>query len=605
MRRFLLFILLSATVYGQKVTRDVPYGAVSATRGPLTLDVYEPLEPSTTLRPLVIYVHGGGFSSGDKSQGQTKARPYTDAGFVFASVSYRLSGEAPFPAAPIDILTAVRYFRANASTWKIDPTRIGLYGTSAGATLAVFAAVASNTGKYDVGAWSDQSSKVGAAAGYFGPMDFVNVPLTSAEIAYLGGSPQEKPDVAREASPVFNVDAEDPPIILFHGDNDSVVPVEHSERMYQALQEVGVPSSFTKVRNAGHNFMPTPPGSTVVPSPQEIEQQTIDFFKKYLVEQVPDITPPRVTDVVVNGGREVLAGSTISITWTSTDNVGVASHEVWLSTDAGVNFEVIAKGLAGTIQSFSWSVPAQLQAQSAVIGVLARDIAGNRRLGVSPPFVIKPSSSSDSTPPKVANVKLSAERIIAGQSYTISWVSSDDVGVARHDILLSLDGGTNFDRSLASGLAGNINSFAWNVAENLTAESAVVAVQAIDSSGNKGIGTSAAFRIEAAQRDTNPPVVSAVSVANGASKVKRGATVSVRWQATDDRGVSSQRILLSLDGGTTFPVTIAEGLGGSISSFDWAVSTSLSKAKAAVVKVEAVDQAGNKGSSMSSAFRIK
>lgn len=601
----LLLLLLSINIYSQQITRDIPYGAVS-TSGSITLDVYEPTSPSTTPRPLIIFVHGGGFSGGDKSQAQGKASIYTDAGFVFASINYRLSGEAPFPAAPMDVLTSVRYFRANAAKWNIDPNRIGLYGTSAGATLAVYAAVASNTGKYDSSVWGDQSSRVGAAAGYFGPMDFVNVQLTGAEIRYLGGTPQEKPDVAKEASPVFNVDPTDPPIILFHGENDPVVPVKHSELMFEALQNAGVPSSFTKVINAGHGFTPIPQGSTVSPSPAVIEQQTLEFFKKYLVEQVPDITPPTVTDVTVNGGQEVTAGQASSITWNSSDNVGVVSHELSLSTDGGANFDIeITKPLAGTIQSFSWSVPSQMVVQNAVVGVLALDANGNRRLGRSPNFIIKAGSSPDITPPTVTDVSLNATKIIAGESYTVSWKSSDENGIASHDIFLSLNGGGSFDQVIASGLAGTLNTSTWKIPEGVSSDSAVIAVQASDPSGNKKMGLSAPFRIEPFQPDTTAPVVSGISVADGAKKVKRGTSVTVRWQTVDDREVGSHRLLLSSDGGTTFPIILAEGLAADASSFVWQVDEGLNKSKNAVIRVEAVDKAGNRGGATSSIFKIR
>lgn len=601
----LLLLLLSASVYGQQVTRDIPYGAVS-TSGPLTLDVYEPSDSSGTPRPLIIFVHGGGFSAGDKSQAQGKASTYTNAGFVMASVNYRLSGEAPFPAAPMDVLTSVRYFRANAAKWNIDPNRIGLYGTSAGATLAVYAAVASNTGKYDSGVWADQSSRVSAAAGHFGPMDFVNVPLTGAEIRYLGGTPQEKPDVAREASPVFNVDSTDPPIILFHGDNDPLVPVKHSELMFEALQNAGVPSSFTKVANAGHGFTPTPPGSTVSPSPAVIEQQTLDFFRKYLVEQVPDITPPTVTNVTVNGGQEVTAGQNTSITWISSDNIGVVSHELSLSTDGGANFNVeITKPLAGTIQSFSWNVPSQMVARNAVVGVLAIDANGNRRLGVSPSFTIKAGTTPDVTPPMVTDVSINATKVTAGESYTISWKSSDESGIASHDIFLSLNNGASFDRVIASGLAGTLNASTWRISEGISSESAVIGVQATDPSGNRRMGLSPPFRIEPFQPDTTAPVVSGVSVADGAKKVKRGTSVTIKWQAVDDRAVNSQRVLLSTDGGSSFPTVIAEGLAEGVNSFIWQVDEALKKSKEAVIRVEATDKTGNKGGAISSAFKIR
>ncbi|MBI4752342.1 MAG: carboxylesterase family protein [Acidobacteria bacterium] len=100
---FLIHLLASSSpVFAQKISRNVPYGAQS-TSGPLTLDVYEPTSPPSGMRPLVIFVHGGGFRAGDKSQGTPYATEFTSAGFVFASIDYRLTGEAIFPAAPTDV----------------------------------------------------------------------------------------------------------------------------------------------------------------------------------------------------------------------------------------------------------------------------------------------------------------------------------------------------------------------------------------------------------------------------------------------------------------------------------------------------------------------
>ncbi len=386
----LALCLLTLAAAAQNVTMNIEYGATSA-NGPLLMDVYEPATESGALRPLVIFVHGGGFTAGVRSSVARYVSSYTSAGFIIATIDYRLAREAPFPAAPIDVLTAVRYFRANAGRWNLDPNRIGLFGTSAGGHLAAFSAVAADTERFESNVWAGYSSRVQAAVSHFGPMDFVSHPARGGEAIFMGSAS------AAEISPITYVDANDPPVFLAHGEQDPVVSIHHSELMYGALQGADIPSQFLRVANAGHGFVATPNGALINPSLTEIEATTIGFLKKYLMDDAgggdsTDRTPPVVTNISVREGAAIVKrGKTATITWQSGDDLAVTSHTILLSLDNGETFSItLADSLAPGVNGYEWNVSADLpKTKKAVIEITARDAAGNVGRAASVTFKLK------------------------------------------------------------------------------------------------------------------------------------------------------------------------------------------------------------------------
>jgi acetyl esterase/lipase len=386
----LALCMLCLAAAAQNVTTNVEYGATSA-GGPLLMDVYEPETESGPLRPLVIFVHGGGFTGGARSSVARYVSSYTSAGFIIAAIDYRLAREAPFPAAPTDVLTAVRYFRVNASRWNLDPNRIGLFGTSAGGHLAVFSAVAADTGRFESTVWAGYSSRVQAAVSHFGPMDFVSHPARGGEAVFMGSAS------AAEISPITYVDTNDPPVFLAHGEQDPVVSIHHSELMYDALQGADIPSQFLRVANAGHGFVATPAGALINPGLTEIEATTIAFFRKHLMNDASggdatDRTPPVVTNISVREGAAVVKrGKTATINWQAGDDLAVTSQSILLSLDNGETFSItLADNLAPGVNGYEWSVSADLpKAKRAVIEITARDAAGNVGRASSMTFKLK------------------------------------------------------------------------------------------------------------------------------------------------------------------------------------------------------------------------
>jgi acetyl esterase/lipase len=265
------------------VSPDIPY----CTGGgrPLLMDVFIPDYRIRTPTPAVLWIHGGGWEMGDKND-NFGAKLLANEGFVTASLSYRLSGDSPFPAAIQDCKCAIRFLRGNAVKYGIDPDRIGAAGSSAGGHLAELAATADQSaGLEGDGGWLNISSKVQAAASYYGVSDLtVQFPQETEQVIvkFFRGIEKEKPDLYRKASPICYVSKDDPPLLLVHGEEDKDVPFAQSVRMVQAYRRLGLSVEFIAVQNAGHDFEHVG-DAPISPSVETIHQRTVDFFKRYLV----------------------------------------------------------------------------------------------------------------------------------------------------------------------------------------------------------------------------------------------------------------------------------------------------------------------------------
>ena len=252
---------------------------------PLKLDVYLPARPAKgkeTPKPLVLYVHGGGWVGGtSRSAGAFADFPGTLAelasrGYVVASVNYRLSGEARFPAAIDDVRDAVIWLKGHAKEYGIDTRRTAIWGGSAGGQLAGLAAVecpTAATGKPD--------ACVQSAVIWYGVFDFASMPRREApggsENAYLGCKLSDCPDVGAAASPIAHVDAKDPPTLLIFGSDDKTVPPDQSRAMAARLKAAGVQVQVMELPGLDHSFIGKTPADTKSGSLKAI-QATFDFF---------------------------------------------------------------------------------------------------------------------------------------------------------------------------------------------------------------------------------------------------------------------------------------------------------------------------------------
>ena len=250
--------------------RDIAYTPVS---GAQKLDLHLPAHAGDRL-PLVVVIHGGAFLMGDKTMDAEEIAALVDAGFAAAALNYRLSGEARFPAAVEDVKAAVRFLRANAAEYGLDPDRFGAFGASAGGHLACMLGVTASTTRFDDPALghAGESSAVRAVASWFAPIDFLTMDeqhranavcasqfhphdaLDSPESRWLGAPIQTIPEEVRAASPLAYLDeaAELPPFHLEAGDEDCSVPGEQTGQLAAALRERGADVTHHVVRGAGH-----------------------------------------------------------------------------------------------------------------------------------------------------------------------------------------------------------------------------------------------------------------------------------------------------------------------------------------------------------------
>ena len=266
-----------------KVERDVIYGKVGEVE--LKLDIYHPKKAGAKPTPVAVYVHGGGWTQGSKTGGAGLiAMPeLLQRGYLVASIDYRLAPEFKFPAQIQDAKCAIRFLRAHAKEYDLDPERIGVFGGSAGGHLVALLGTADASAAFDTsGGSTNQSSRVQAVVDFFGPSDLT--------LGTGGGNPRlaenvfgaksRDDEVLKRASPVTYATPDDPPFLILHGDQDKVVPLAQSERLLEVLKNVGVPASLVVVTNAGHGFAPA--GGTPNPNRAELAKIIADFFDRTL-----------------------------------------------------------------------------------------------------------------------------------------------------------------------------------------------------------------------------------------------------------------------------------------------------------------------------------
>lgn len=252
-------VAIAAALVGRLVVADEPTfevlrDQVYAERdsGPLTADVFVPKGDGPF--PGMLVVHGGAWAYGSKQQLSGAARLLASNGYTAAAISYRLAPDQLFPAQIFDCQAAVRWLRKHATEFKLDPARLGGFGYSAGGHLVALAGALDDAGLHEGNLPADAPSarlQVVIAGG--APCDFSKIAADNKGLAYwLGGTPAEKPDAYREASPANFVTADDPPMFFFHGAKDDLVPIDSPRAMSERLAAAGVTSELYTVPDAGH-----------------------------------------------------------------------------------------------------------------------------------------------------------------------------------------------------------------------------------------------------------------------------------------------------------------------------------------------------------------
>ena len=244
------------------------------------------------LAPAAVYVHGGSWVSGDYDTGGfiiNRIGPALAArGFVVVSLNYRLGPHDHWPAQIVDVKCAIRYLRANARRFHIDPKAIGAWGQSAGGHLVALLGTAGPTAGWDIGAYRNQSSGVQAVVDMAGPSDLLTmgdqgdaVLVAESFISLLGDVPNEQLGAdLKKASPTTYVHRGGPPFLILDSNNDEIVYPEQSQELAWYLGVDGVPRQLLTVYDGGHEF------DTVgeVPSESQVVEAVVDFFVRTVME---------------------------------------------------------------------------------------------------------------------------------------------------------------------------------------------------------------------------------------------------------------------------------------------------------------------------------
>jgi acetyl esterase/lipase len=248
--------------------------------------------------PVLVWIHGGSWQSGSKDDMKMilplmpllmgGKKNFVGQGYACVSINYRFIRQAPFPAQIEDCKAAIRWLRANAKTYNLDPERIGVWGVSAGGHLSAILGTSPHVKQFEVGENLDQSSAVQAVCDIFGPTDFTIIfekpteelakllegqDLDALSRLALGGTVSEKRELLTLMSPIAHITKDCPPFLIIHGTEDKLVPFSQSERFYDALKKAEIDVAFEIVEGGGHD-------QTILTQSRGLFPKISDFFEK-------------------------------------------------------------------------------------------------------------------------------------------------------------------------------------------------------------------------------------------------------------------------------------------------------------------------------------
>jgi acetyl esterase/lipase len=276
----------AATMPEQALYRDIVYCGADGVD--LKMDLYPSKMANNKPAPVVVYIHGGGWYAGDKSTLRetwlaSAVAELTARGYIVAAPNYRLAPQYKWPAQIEDAKCAVRHLRANASTYQLDPNRIGAWGRSAGGHLVALLGLSdANIAFEGDGGYPEQPSSVQAVVDMFGPTDLKTFAAANVSASRMANQAfGQDPEVLESASPVNYVSKGAPPFLILHGSGDQLVPPSQSQELHARLNAAGVPTDLVIVENAGHTF-PRSIGENISPTHQEIKKMIANFFDRNL-----------------------------------------------------------------------------------------------------------------------------------------------------------------------------------------------------------------------------------------------------------------------------------------------------------------------------------
>jgi len=319
-----LSLLASGVLFAQKIPphpedslvyRNLSY--VTNGHARQKLDLYIPKRDKGGRPPLIVWVHGGGWFQGSKENCQALGLGFVERGFAIASINYRYSQDAVFPAQLEDCKAAIRWLRAHASEYGYDASRVGVWGSSAGGHLVALLGTTADVAKFDVGENPNQSSRPQAVVDYYGPTDFLQAEAhdNNEKVRRLHAAPDSPPSrliggdihdpanaaLVAAANPITYISDEDPPFLIVHGDIDPRVPHHQSELLHAALAAAGVPTHLVTVRGGVH-------GSGGFPGPL-LAPLIADFFDRYLRGDQAAARWPKVLASMIDAMPESTKGS--------------------------------------------------------------------------------------------------------------------------------------------------------------------------------------------------------------------------------------------------------------------------------------------------------
>ncbi len=287
--------------------KDIEYGKVGERK--LLLNLYSPEkleQPAVGL----IFIHGGGWTSGDRNDYKYYTVRFAKRGYVVATISYRFAQEAGFPGCVEDTKCAVRWMRANAAELKVDPDKIAVIGGSAGGYLAMMAGYTADKPELEgQGGWPGVSSKVAAVVDLYGPVD-MTVPYARHHPTitnFLKKSYEEAPELYAQASPITHVTPNSPPTLIFQGSIDDLVPVEQSDMLALKLREKGVPYWYDCLYGMPHTM------DIIIPVNERCQYIMNAFFEKFLMGKPVKEVQPKPQSLM--GTVEQMLGKASDFAW--------------------------------------------------------------------------------------------------------------------------------------------------------------------------------------------------------------------------------------------------------------------------------------------------
>ncbi|HTM47607.1 MAG TPA: alpha/beta hydrolase fold domain-containing protein [Bryobacteraceae bacterium] len=314
-RAGILLYILSAVLPAQPKAPPMPANVIyepdldyaPAVGGKLQLDIVRPRDSSGGSHPAVLCIHGGGFRAGARQSYLPLCIKLAQRGYVAATVTYRLAPKFQFPAPVHDVKAAVRFLRANAEKYSIDPDRIGVTGGSAGGHLALFLGLTPGVAEFEgYGPHLEQSSRVSAVVDYYGPTDFTksygkSVDAPEVLPQFIGGDLEHARAAHLKASPLNWVSPSSAPVLAIHGTKDRYVAYEQSQWLVDRLHAAGVEATLETMEGSDHGFK----GDYL----ERAEKLLFAFFDKHLA------APREERKILVS--NHGAAGEVMALSWPS------------------------------------------------------------------------------------------------------------------------------------------------------------------------------------------------------------------------------------------------------------------------------------------------